>query len=44
VSERFPHAYTSANRAAIEHLHNLTLMDENQRDELLRKLELAVYQ
>jgi hypothetical protein len=33
-----------SSRAAIEHLSNLTLMDENQRDELLRELGLAVYQ
>jgi hypothetical protein len=32
-----------SSRAAIEHLSNLTLMDENQRDELLRELGLAVY-
>ncbi len=32
-----------SNRAAIEHLYNLTLMDENQRDELLRKLGLTIY-
>jgi Zn-dependent peptidase ImmA (M78 family) len=32
-----------SNRAAIEHLYNLTLMDDDQRDRLLRALGLAVY-
>ncbi len=32
-----------SSRATIEHLYNLTLMGENQRDDLLRKLGLTVY-
>jgi Zn-dependent peptidase ImmA (M78 family) len=31
-----------SNRAAIEHLYNLTLMDDDQRDRLLRALGLAI--